>query len=66
MRLPDSQKFENDRAAAVSATPWSTHVAERPKGVFAEKTVEPADAKPDAVAKVLGIHINKEDAQAFG
>ena len=66
MRLPDSQKFEYDRAAPVSAMPWSTHAAERPRRVLAEKTVEPDDAKPDDVAKVLGIYIKKEDFEAFG
>ena len=66
MRLPDSQKFDNDRAAAVSMTPYSTHAAERPKGVFAEKSVDPADSNPDAVAKARGIYIKKEDLEAFG
>ena len=27
MRLPDSQKFDKDGAAALSATPWSSHPA---------------------------------------
>jgi hypothetical protein len=66
MRLPDGQKFDNDRAAAVSMTPFSTHAAERPKRVFAEKLVDPAETNPDAVAKVRGIYIKKEDLEAFG
>ena len=66
MRLPDGQKFDNDRAAAVSMTPFSTHAAERPKGVFAEKLVDPVETNPDAVAKVRGIYIKKEDLEAFG
>ena len=66
MRLPDSQNFDNDRAAAVSMTPYSTHAAERPKGVVAEESVDLADSNPDAVAKVRGIYIKKEDLEAFG
>ena len=66
MRVPDSQKFKNGRAAAVSMTPYSTHAAERPNGVFAETTVGPSGLKPDAVAKVHGIYIKKEDLDAFG
>ena len=59
MRLADSQKFKNVSAATVSATPWSNHAAEQPKGVFDEKTVEPIEAKPDANAKVQGLYIKK-------
>ena len=55
MCLPDSQKLENDRAAAVSATLWSDHTANHPRGGFAEKTIQLADAKPDAVAKDRGV-----------
>ena len=66
MRLPDGQKFDNDRAAAVSMTPFSTHAADRPRGVFAEKLVDPAEVNPDVVAKVRGIYIKKEDLDAFG
>ena len=47
-------------------TPFSTHAAERPRGVFAENLEDPADVNPDAVAKVRGIYIKKEDLEAFG
>ena len=47
-------------------TPFPTHATERAKGVFAEKLVDPADTNPDAVAKVRGIYIKKEDLEAFG
>ena len=46
--------------------PYSTHAAERPKGVFAEKTVDPAVSNHDAVAEVLRIYVKKEDLEAFG
>ena len=66
MRVPDSKKFENDRGAAVSMTPYSIHDAERPKGVFAEQIVGPSGSKPDAVSKVRGIYIEKEDFHTCG
>ena len=34
LRLPDSQKFDRDRAAAVAVTPWSAASVEKPDAVF--------------------------------
>ena len=34
--------------------------------VFAEHCIQLAEAQPDAVAKLRGIHIEKEDLEAFG
>ena len=34
LRLPDAQKFESERAAAVSVTPWSTSPVAKPGIVF--------------------------------
>ena len=50
MRMPDVQKFDRDRVAAISSTPWSIHTAANPDGVFVEKAVK-EDTTAD-IAKV--------------
>ena len=64
MRMPDVQKFDRDRVAAISSTPWSIHTAASPDGVFAEKTVK--EDTPADIAKFLTIYIRQVDLDAFG
>jgi hypothetical protein len=64
MRMPDVQKFDRDRVAAISSTPWSIHTAANPDGVFVEKAVN-EDTIAD-IAKVRKIYIRQADLDAFG
>jgi hypothetical protein len=64
MRMPDVQKFDRDRVAAISSTPWSIHTTANPDGVFVEKAVK-EDMTAD-IAKVRKIYIRQADLDAFG
>jgi hypothetical protein len=64
MRMLDVQKFDRDRVAAVSSTPWSIHTTANPDGVFVEKAVK-EDTTAD-IAKVRKIYIRQADFDAFG
>ena len=64
MRMPDVQKFDRDRVAAISSTPWPIHAAANPDGVSVEKAVK-EDTTAD-IAKVRKIYIRQADLDAFG
>ena len=62
--MPDVQKFDRDRIAAISSTRWSVHEAANPDGVFTEKT---AKGKPEEnIMKAQKMHIRHADLDAFG
>ena len=51
MRMPDAQKFDLDKIASVTATPWSIHETAQQEGVFAEKEVKPQQEQAGSVSK---------------
>ena len=65
MRMPDVRKFDRDRVAAISSTPWSIYTTANPDGVFVEKAVR-EDTAAENVVKVLKIYIRQADLDAFG
>ena len=64
MRMPDVQKFDRDRIAAISSTPWSIHEAANPDGVFVEKTV--TEKTEERITKARKMYIRQADLDVFG
>ena len=64
MRMPDAQKFDLDKIASVTATPWSIHETAQQEGVFAEKEVKPQQEQADSAPKKL--YISQADLDAHG
>ena len=64
MRMPDVQKFDRDRIAAISSTPWSIHEAANPDGVFVEKTV--TEKPEESITKARKMYIRQADLDVFG
>ena len=63
MRMPDVQKFDRDRIAAISSTPWSIHEAANPDGVFVEKTV--TEIPEEGITKARKMYIRQADLDVF-
>jgi hypothetical protein len=66
MSLPDAQKFDKEKAAQMSATPWSEHVADLGQPVFAEKEKAEPPAVSDAGPTVRNMYIKQEDLNQYG
>ena len=64
MRMPDIQKFDRDRIAAISSTPLSVHEAANPDGVFIGKTV--TEKLEETITKARKMYIRQADLDAFG
>ena len=65
LRMPDVQKFDRDRIAAISSTPWSTHEAAIPDGVFVTKPLK-EDPGIENVMNARKMYIRRADHDAFG
>ena len=66
MSLPDAQKFDKEKAAQMSATPWSEHVADLGQPVFAEKEKAEPPEVSDAGPTVRNMYIKQEDLNQYG
>ena len=53
MRMPDAQKFDLDKIASVTATPWSIHETAQQDGVFADKDVKQQQEQVESAPKKL-------------
>ena len=53
MRMPDAQKFDLDKIASVTATPWSIHETAQQDGVFADKDVKQQQEQAESAPKKL-------------
>ena len=63
--MPDVQKFDRTRVAAISCTPWSLHEAAKPDGVFVEKSVRD-NPGTGHVVKARKMYIRQAGLDAFG
>ena len=63
--MPDVQKFDRARIAAISSTPWSIHETANPDGVFVEKSVKD-DPGIENVVKARKMYIHQVEIDAFG
>ena len=64
MRMPDAQKFDLDKLASVTATPWSIHEATQTEGVFADKEAKPQQDQAELAPKKL--YISQSDLDTHG
>ena len=64
--LPDPQKVDVDKIAAVSATPWSLHERRDDAPVFDKKEVAEKPATAEQVPGVRDVYIKQADLDNFG
>ena len=63
--MPDVQKFDRDRIAAISSTAWSIHEAANPDVMLVEKTVKD-NPGTENIMKARKMYIWQADLDAFG
>ena len=51
MRVPNAEKFEQDRLSSVSITPWQLHSPKEPEVVFTEPVQKDDHAIPDTLVR---------------
>ena len=67
LRMPEVQKWNKDRVAAVAVRPWQMHVPKEPQVNFREPTDAPEVKKGEVpVREVRRLYIKKADLEAYG
>ena len=64
--MPDPQKVDVDKVAAVSATPWSLHERRDDAPVFDKKEVAEKPAAVEQIPGVRDVYIKQADFDHFG
>ena len=67
IRMPDVQKWDKDKIAAVALRPWQMHEKKEPTVLFRDQTdVPPAPSGTEPIREARRLYIKRSDVEAYG